>query len=210
MALTTLGKTVGKGLAKSASPKNAPAKAAPAKKTKRVVDAEDVNFRDMSTKEYNARTKAQDSKTGRKIAAGVGGATAVAVGASMMGGGDKKSSAGASDTMGRAPRIKKEEFLRMEQEDRAKEKATSAKPKSSGGSAGFNKAFKEARAAGLKTFDFGGKKFTTRYAEEDTAKFNESIAKIKEKNQAAFEKKIEEVNKLYKGGMAKAKKTKKK
>lgn len=201
MALTALGKTVGKGLAKSASPKNALTKAAPTKKTKRVVDAEDVNFRDMSTKEYNARTKAQDSKTGRKIAAGVGGATAVAVGASMMGGGDKKSSASAKAG---PERISKQEFLRMEKEDLAKDKAKKA------GGAGFQKAFKEARAAGIKTFEFGGKKFTTRYAEEDNDAFLKSLDRIKEKNRAALDKKIEEVNKLYKGGMPKAKKAKKK
>lgn len=166
------------------------------KTTRKNVDAQDVNYRDMSTKEHKARTKAPDVKTGRKIAAGVAGATAVGIGASMMAGGDKKSTATAKE----APaRITEKQFLEMEAKDTGKRRRLTA----------FEKEFASSRAAGKKTFTFNGKSYTTRRAEEDQDTFLNNLSKIKEKNQSKMDKKIEEASKMSRGGKVTRKATKK-
>jgi hypothetical protein len=185
-----------KAAASAVGKANKPAQKTAQKTTRKNVDAQDVDYRDMSTKEYTARTKAQDTKTGRKIAAGVAGATAVGIGASMMAGGDKKSTATAKE----APaRIAEKQFLEMEAKDTGSRRRLT----------GFEKEFANARAAGKKTFTFDGKSYTTRRAEEDQDTFLKNLSKIKEKNQSKMDKKIEEVSKMSRGGKVTRKATKK-
>lgn len=69
------------------------------------------------------------------------------------------------------------------------------KTKPSGGVSSFGKAFREARNAGLMEFTHNGKRYTTRLAEESNTDHKKSISKIKDKNDAAYEKKIKELSK---------------
>lgn len=69
------------------------------------------------------------------------------------------------------------------------------KTKPSGGVSSFGKAFREARNAGLMEFTYNGKRYTTRLAEESNTDHKKSISKIKDKNSAAYEKKIKELSK---------------
>lgn len=59
----------------------------------------------------------------------------------------------------------------------------------------FGSAFKEARKSGLMTFMWNGKKYTTRQAGEDASTHKAAIAKIKNKNSAAFDDKIQQLMK---------------
>jgi hypothetical protein len=80
------------------------------------------------------------------------------------------------------------------------------------GTSAFGKAFKEAREAGLSTFEFQGKKYNTMRADETKEEYKEKLAKTKAANEAAYEKKISElamakggaVKKYAKGGMVSA------
>jgi hypothetical protein len=67
----------------------------------------------------------------------------------------------------------------------------------------FEKRFKEMRAAGKDTFTWNGTKYTTRYKEESDAQHKANVAKIKTKNESAYEKKMKEVSKMKIGGVAK-------
>ena len=93
--------------------------------------------------------------------------------------------------------------------------APAAKKKS-----GFGDAFKNARASGLSTFEFEGKKFNTMQAGESKEDHMAALAKIKEKNQAKLDKLMMEktgprktapkLDEMAKGGMVKKAKKKKK
>lgn len=93
---------------------------------------------------------------------------------------------------------------------------TAAPAAKKGGAASFNKAFAEARANGLTTFEFGGKKFNTMQAGESKEDHMAALAKIKEKNQAKLDKLMMEktgprktapkLDEMAKGGMVKKKK----
>lgn len=84
---------------------------------------------------------------------------------------------------------------------------------------GFGDAFKAARAAGLSTFEFGGKKFNTMQAGETKEQHTAALAKIKEKNQEKLDKLMMEktgprktapkLDEMAKGGMVKKAKKKK-
>lgn len=80
--------------------------------------------------------------------------------------------------------------------------AMPAKKTRSGELSPFGKEFKAARAAGKSVFDFNGKKYNTMLAGESKEDHKEALARIKAKNEAAYEKKIEELA-MRKGGMAK-------
>jgi hypothetical protein len=88
-----------------------------------------------------------------------------------------------------------------------KESASESKKQS--GTSAFGKEFRAARDAGLSVFEFNGKKYNTMLAGESKEEHKEKLAKIKEKNEAAYEKKISElamakggaVKKYAKGGM---------
>jgi len=139
------------------------------------------------------------SGRGKKIATILGGTAAVGTGAAMMSSDKEKTS---KEVSGKASPDKQETKISLAKEAPAKE--TSSKEKKAGLS-NFGKAFKESRAAGLKTFEFDGKRYTTRLAEESSDDHSDAIKKIKEKNEAAYEKKIKELSdtKMAKGGLAK-------
>jgi hypothetical protein len=83
-------------------------------------------------------------------------------------------------------------------ENAASEEKKEPTKKQSGTSA-FGKEFRAARNAGLSTFEFDGKKYNTMLAGETKEEHKEKLAKIKEKNEAAYEKKIQELA-MAKGG----------
>lgn len=80
--------------------------------------------------------------------------------------------------------------------------AAPAKKTRSGELSPFGKEFKAARAAGKTTFEFNGKKYNTMLAGENKEDHKEALARIKAKNEAAYESKIQELA-MRKGGMAK-------
>lgn len=94
--------------------------------------------------------------------------------------------------IGKAPTT--EPLFRQDGEDKygnLKKPAVEGKPMKKS----FGSAFKEARKAGLMSFTWNGKKYTTRQAGEDAAKHKAAIAKIKQKNSSAFDDKIKELSK---------------
>lgn len=86
-----------------------------------------------------------------------------------------------------------------------------AKKKKSGELSPFGKKFKESRAAGLSVFEFNGKKYNTMLAGESKEEHKSAIERIKEKNEAAYEKKMKELSDtkepeaFKKGGMVQKK-----
>lgn len=78
-------------------------------------------------------------------------------------------------------------------------KESAPEPKKQSGTSAFGKEFRAARNAGLNTFEFDGKKYNTMLAGESKEEYKENLAKIKEKNEAAYEKKIQELA-MAKGG----------
>lgn len=78
-------------------------------------------------------------------------------------------------------------------------KESAPEPKKQSGTSAFGKEFRAARNAGLSTFEFDGKKYNTMLAGESKEEYKENLAKIKEKNEAAYEKKIQELA-MAKGG----------
>ena len=93
-------------------------------------------------------------------------------------------------------------------ESKKEVKAAPAKKASSSksGLSDFQKKFKEMRAAGKEVFTWNGRKITTRYKEETDAQHKANVAKIKAKNETAYEKKMEEVSKMSRGGYGMKKK----
>jgi hypothetical protein len=78
-------------------------------------------------------------------------------------------------------------------------KESAPEPKKQSGTSAFGKEFRAARNAGLSVFEFDGKKYNTMLAGETKEEHKEKLAKIKEKNEAAYEKKIQELA-MAKGG----------
>jgi hypothetical protein len=94
-----------------------------------------------------------------------------------------------------APREEKDDApVRSKQADDAPAKKT--------GTSAFGKEFRAARDAGRSVFEFNGKKYNTMLAGESKEEHKEKLAKIKEKNEAAYEKKISELA-MAKGGAVK-------
>jgi hypothetical protein len=131
-----------------------------------------------------------------RAAAIAAGATATAAGvAALSGGKDDKKQPASPRAVGASSKTE------SKKEIQAKSATSSAKK----GLSDFEKKFKEMRAAGRDTFTWNGKKITTRYKEETDAQHKANIAKIKSKNESAYEKKMKEVSKMRSGGMAKKK-----
>lgn len=95
-----------------------------------------------------------------------------------------------------APVARKEASSSTSSSKEAKEDKETKKPS---GTSAFGKEFRAARNAGLTTFEFNGKRYNTMLAGETKEEHKENLAKIKEKNDAAYEKKIQELA-MAKGG----------
>lgn len=98
-----------------------------------------------------------------------------------------------------APRDDDAPVSRRESSASESRKESAPEPKKQSGTSAFGKEFRAARNAGLTTFEFNGKKYNTMLAGETKEEHKEKIAKIKEKNEAAYEKKIQELA-MAKGG----------
>ena len=98
-----------------------------------------------------------------------------------------------------APRDDDAPVSRKESASESRKESAPEPKKQSGGTSAFGKEFRAARNAGLSTFEFDGKKYNTMLAGESKEEYKENLAKIKEKNEAAYEKKIQELA-MAKGG----------
>jgi len=98
-----------------------------------------------------------------------------------------------------APRGDDAPVARKETSSSSKDAKEDKEAKKPSGTSAFGKEFRAARNAGLSTFEFNGKKYNTMLADESKEEYKENLAKIKEKNEAAYEKKIQELA-MAKGG----------
>lgn len=98
-----------------------------------------------------------------------------------------------------APREDNEDSAPVARRSAAASEEKKEEPKKPSGTSAFGKEFRAARNAGLTTFEFEGKKYNTMLAGETKEEYKEKLAKIKEKNDAAYEKKIQELA-MAKGG----------
>lgn len=185
---------------------------APKRTNKFMGMVEEVQPLRLAKKEEEAAKKSNAGK----VAAGA--AALTAAGAAAMAGRDKKEEESTLEIKGR--KVDSKTLLPVKEakaETKAKEEEKPvkvagkevAKAPVSGSVSDFGKSFKEARAAGLTSFTFNDKSYTTRYAEESSSEHKDAIAKIKEKNDAAFEKVIQEKQnmKMAKGGAVKKNKS---
>lgn len=173
--------------------------------TKRLGDESriiDVEAREVKPKpqvtDKTMRADKRDTSTkpkGRsgRAAAIAAGAAATAAGVAALSGKDEKKQPTSPSAVG----------AKSKTESKKETKAAPAKTAARKGLSDFEKKFREMRAAGKDTFTWNGKKITTRYKEETDAQHKANVAKIKAKNESAYEKKMKEVSKMKSGGMAK-------
>lgn len=134
-----------------------------------------------------------------KLAAGAAGAAGVAGYAASRDDDEEKKTPQRVSVAPRgddAPVARKETSSSTPSSKETKEDKETKKPS---GTSAFGKEFRAARNAGLTTFEFNGKKYNTMLAGETKEEHKEKLAKIKEKNEAAYEKKIQELA-MAKGG----------
>jgi hypothetical protein len=175
--------------------------------TKRLGDESriiDVEAREVKPKpqvtDKTMRADKRDTDTkpkGRsgRAAAIAAGAVATAAGVAALSGKDEKKQPASPSAVGAASKTESKKEVQA--------KAAPAKATAKKGLSDFEKRFKEMRTAGKDTFTWNGKKYTTRYKEESDAQHKSNVAKIKAKNESAYEKKMKEVSKMKSGGMAK-------
>lgn len=184
----------------------------------RVIDVEAREVKPKPKLEDNtirADKKDTSKKPGRgragRAAAIAAGAAAAGLGVAAMTVKENKTQPAAPSSVGASSKTESIQDLkkRVENKSAAPAKAsTPAQPKSSPaktttakkGLSDFEKKFKEMRAAGKESFTYNGKKITTRYKEESDAQHKANVAKIKNKNEAAYEKKMKEVSGFNRGG----------
>lgn len=170
--------------------------------TKRIGDESriiDVEAREVKPKPQVAdktmRTDKRDigkkpkGRSGRNVAIAAGVAT-TAAGVAALSGKDEKKQPVSPSSIGAGSKTESK-------------KEVQAKTVARKGLSDFEKRFKEMRAAGKDTFTWNGTKYTTRYKEESDAQHKANVAKIKTKNESAYEKKMKEVSKMKIGGVAK-------
>jgi hypothetical protein len=169
---------------------------------------------EVEPKRLSGPAKADDtrpySKAKLAAAAGAAGGAALATGYGAAAYSDKSDEEEKKvlQRVAAAPRDDDAPVSRKESASESRKESASESKKQSGTSA-FGKEFRAARDAGLSVFEFNGKKYNTMLAGESKEEHKEKLAKIKEKNEAAYEKKISElamakggaVKKYAKGGM---------
>lgn len=133
--------------------------------------------------------KKPKGRSGRNVAIAAGVAT-TAAGVAALSGKDEKKQPVSPSSIGAGSKTESK-------------KEVQAKTVARKGLSDFEKRFKEMRAAGKDTFTWNGKKYTTRYKEESDAQHKANVAKIKTKNESAYEKKMKEVSEMKIGGVAK-------